>query len=72
MPPWADKEAIRLVYEKAAEMTKSSGQIYSVDHIYPLKGKNVCGLHVHWNLQIITKVENCRKATKSPEEWQGN
>lgn len=66
-PPWTtsiDLENIKLIYIQAAELTKKSGISYHVDHIEPLQGKNGCGLHVLWNLQIITAKENLTKGCK--------
>ena len=61
MPPWADPKEIALVYKKARELTKQTGIKHDVDHIIPLKGRNVCGLHTADNLQAIPSAVNYRK-----------
>ena len=48
-------------YEQARSLTRSTGVKHEVDHIVPLRGKTVCGLHVPWNLQVITRHENATK-----------
>ena len=66
-PEWADTEAIRKFYADAQALTESTGVKHEVDHYYPLQGKNVCGLHCEFNLQIITEKENRSKGNKHDE-----
>lgn len=66
-PPWLtrkQKGEIRQLYEMAITMTKTTGEQYVVDHIIPLRSPDVCGLHVPWNLRVITQEENLRKSNK--------
>jgi hypothetical protein len=66
-PPWLTKEhklAMRQLYLQAMELTKLTGERYVVDHIVPLISDVVCGLHVPWNLRVITQDENLRKSNK--------
>lgn len=63
-PSWLtdfDKLHIECLYQVAAMRTKESGQAWHVDHIIPLQGKVVSGLHVPSNLRVIPATENLRK-----------
>lgn len=68
MPAWADKKAMREVYERARQLTISTGIPHQVDHIIPLQGELVSGLHVSANLQILTGEENSRKRNQHEVE----
>ena len=63
-PAWARMDKIRLVYEEAERLTKATGVRYEVDHIVPIQGKIVSGLHWEGNLQILTKAENIAKRNR--------
>jgi hypothetical protein len=51
-------------YDLAALRTRALGIEFHVDHIIPLRGKKVSGLHVPQNIRVIPGVENMRKTNK--------
>lgn len=66
-PPWLSrkhKTEIRQIYQMAITMTKTTGEQYVVDHIVPLRSDVVCGLHVPWNLRVVTQAENLVKSNR--------
>ncbi len=63
-------EQIAAVYAEAKRLTEETGVLHHVDHIIPLQGRDVSGLHVPWNLQVITGSDNSRKGNRLPLDNQ--
>ena len=67
-PKWANRERMVEFYKEAERLTAQTGIPHNVDHIYPLQGKTVCGLHCEANLNVITQFENIQKLNRMPTE----
>ncbi len=66
-PKWLTEmqlDDIKALYLKCKVLKVLTGIIYHVDHIIPLQGDNVSGLHVPWNLQILPWYENLSKGNR--------
>lgn len=63
-PAWANFDKIKEFYKQAQELTGSTGIKHAVDHIIPLQGNIVSGLHIETNLQVITQSKNASKGNK--------
>lgn len=66
-PNWLTSDdlfTIKEFYKLAKLLEQLTSIRYHVDHIIPLQGENVCGLHVPWNLQILTAEENLLKSNR--------
>lgn len=63
-PAWADQAKILEFYKRARQLAIETGKPHHVDHVIPLQGALVSGLHVHNNLQILTASENSRKRNR--------
>jgi hypothetical protein len=66
-PLWLSTEQLynmQCTYKVAAQLSETSSQKWHVDHIVPIRGKDVCGLHVPWNLQVLPAKMNMQKGNR--------
>jgi hypothetical protein len=66
-PKWLSaiqKAQIQEFYDVARCLETQTGIKHHVDHVHPINGKFLSGLHVPWNLQILTASENCSKKNR--------
>lgn len=66
-PKWLSKEDKDLMRRFYAERPQG----YHVDHIIPLQHRDVCGLHVPWNLQYMPATDNIQKGNRNTDEYCG-
>lgn len=69
-PTWlsdSDKEWMADIYKQSQHLKSQHNVVTAVDHIVPIKGENVCGLNVPWNLRVTTQKYNSAKSNKLEE-----
>jgi hypothetical protein len=70
-PKWLTEDQRREIndfYREARKLTIAGPDKWTVDHIVPLNGETVCGLHVPWNLEVLTRWANMSKGNKFIEQ----
>lgn len=55
------------LYNRARKLTRITGIRHEIDHVIPLNGEKISGLHVPQNLQILTQAENVAKSNMYAE-----
>jgi hypothetical protein len=63
-PSWSNRDAVRAFYVIARRATDCTGIPHAVDHVYPLHGKEVSGLHVPENLRVLPRHLNQSKGNR--------
>lgn len=62
LPLWAEGDPGFDVIEREWKRRRTRGEDVHKDHIVPLISDLVCGLHVPWNMQVISAKENLQKS----------
>ena len=69
-PKWANNFFVEEAYELAQRRSNLFGTRWEVDHIIPIKGKDICGLHVETNLQVIPRSINASKQNRFTKQYK--